>query len=489
MTDSKLTSLLKVLSEDEFKQFEKFVDSPYYNKGRDLTPFVKVLKTFYPEFNHKNLNNEFLFRKLFPGKKYDNVRSENLIRTLSSHLFRICKEFLIQIELEHQRSSKKYFLLNQLRRKKLYKEFDREYNSLNDEGETIGKGSVGYFVDQYLLNAVKRDCSLNRDDFGNSADFTVRASENILTAALISCFKFEDEKNLREAFNIKVRENILQPVLDNLNYDDLLPALKEKRSPFYPYIEIFYTIYRMNKFKNTTDHYYKLKELLKTHSALFGQAENYVLWNTMLTYAGINKLGNKEVFDIHKYILEHNVYKLSAKENFHIVLFRNIVLTASGIGEYKWLEEFIPKYSDELHQNHRDNMREYSMAYLYYTKSEFEKALDYLLNVEYNLFLYKIDIRVLRSKIYYELGYYEEGLSLVTASLSYLKTTNELPEFRKQSIGNFFKCLKALINIKSGSAYKREDLYELKLKAKDNLYIGFTDWLMEKIEEIELRRR
>jgi hypothetical protein len=242
----------------------------------------------------------------------------------------------------------------------------------------------------------------------------------------------------------------------------------------------------MNKFKNTGEDYYKLKELLKTHSVLFGQAENYVLWNTLLTYCGVNKLGVREEFDIHRYILENNVYQLSANHNFHIVLFRNIVLAASVIRECQWLEKFITDHTGELLVNHRDSMREYSMAHLYYAKSEFEKALDCILKIEYDLFLYKIDIKILRLKIYYELRYFEEGLSLVAATLSYLNNTSELPEYRKESLANFAKCLRTLINIKSGAKFKYEDLHELKFKIQNKIYPGILDWLLEKINEIEV---
>lgn len=484
MTSTKLIYLLKSLSPDEFKQFGKFVDSAYHNKGRDLSHLLRLLKSFYPEFSHRNLNNEYLFRKLFPEKDYDPLLSENLIRTLTSHLFRICKEFLIVLELESRKSTKQYLLLNQLRKRRLYKEFDKEFDNRHDQGEDISKGSVGYFVNEFLLSAVKRDCSLNRDDFGNSVEYTVRASENILTAALISCYKFEDEKNLAAAYNIVPRENMLQPLLEHLDTDKLLPAIKENNPGYYPYIEIFHSIYLMSKFRENTSYYFSLKELLKKYSAIFGRAENYVLWNILLTYCGVNRMDSKEVFGIHKHILENGIYKLSDKEDFHIVLFRNIVLNASATGEYKWLEQFIEKYSDDLHDNHRGNMRAYSMAYLHFAKAEFEKALESILKIKYNLFLFKLDLKILQLKIYYELGYFEEGLSLVATTLSYLKSTDELAPFIKESVGEYAKCLKDLIRIRTNFKKNKDDLSSLRLRAQKILYPNLTVWLMDKIDAV-----
>lgn len=485
MTDSKLINLLKSLSPDEFKQFEKFVDSSFYNKGRDLTPLMKVIKPFYPEFDDIKLTNEFLFKKIFPGKKYDKIRSENLIRTLSSHLFRICKEFLIYLELENQTVKKKYLLLNQLRKKGLYKEFDREFGSLDYETEDNSKGSIGYFFDEYLISSVKRDCSLNRDDFAEAFEYTIKASENTVAAALISCFKFEDEKNLAQAYNLNLGSNIVQPLLDNLNSVSFLNSLNKNGSRYFPYIEIFLTIYMMNKFRDKTEYFFKLKDLLKKYSAIFGHSENYVLWNILLTYCGINKLGARETFLLYRHILENGFYKLSQKEDFHIVLFRNIVIDTSSIFEYKWLEEFINKYSEELNENHRENMRAYSMAYLLFARSEFEKALENIMKIKYNLFLFKLDLKILQLKIYYELGFYEEGLSLVSATLSYINSTKELAEFIKESIGNFAKCMRELIKIRSDASSKKIDLHELKLKVKNIFHTNLSGWIMEKISEIE----
>lgn len=482
MADTKLINLLRSLSSDELKQFEKFVDSTYHNKGRDLAQFLKTLKPYYPGFNQKNLSNELLFKKLFPGKDFDELKSANHIRTLTSHLFRLCKDFLIQVELENQNTTRQYLLLNQFRKRRLYKEFDKEFDNRHDQDEEISKGSVGYFVNEFLLSAVKRDCSLNRDDFENSVEFTIRASENILTAALISCYKFADEKNLAAAYNIVPRENLLQPLLEHLDTDNLLPALKENNPGYYPYIEIFHSIYMMNKFRDNTSYYFSLKELLKKHSALFGRAENYVLWNILLTYCGVNRMGSKEVFGIHKHILENGIYKLSDKENIHIVLFRNIVLNASAEGEYKWLEEFIEKYSDDLHDNHRENMKAYSMAYLHFAKSEFERALEYILKIKYNLFLFKLDLKILQLKIYYELGYFEECLSLVSTTLSYLKSTDELAPFIKQSIGEYAKCLRDLIRFRTNPKTDMNDLFILRLKAQEIFYPNLSTWLVEKIE-------
>jgi len=484
MTESKLTNLFKALSSDEFRQLEKFIDSPYYNKGRDLMPFFKVLKTFYPDFGNKNLTNEFIYKKLFPGKQFEISKSDTAIRALSSHLLSACKEFLVQLELELHQSKKKYFLLNQLRRKKLYKEFDKEYNSISEDNAGYEKGSVRDFVDKYLTSAVKRDCSLDRDDFENSFEFTLQASENISVAALISLYKFEDEKNHVSGYGLTLRDNLLQVILENLNSVNFISEAGEINFRQYPYLQIFYGIYKMNHFKDNTE-YHKVKKLLKKHSSLFGQRENYALWNTLLTYSALNSLGRHEHLELFKYMLDNKIHKPLPSENFHIVLFRNLVLLGSHPEEYDWLEKFIEQYSPELHENHRDSMKNYSLAYLSFARSEFEKALDYILKIKYSLYLYKLDLKVLQLKIYYELGYYEEGLSLISTISSYLNESKEVNDISSRFFKVYIKCLRDLIKFRLNGNYKEIDLHNIKVTLNQINDNGLSGWLLLKVKEFE----
>ncbi|MCB0728950.1 MAG: hypothetical protein KDD00_15905, partial [Ignavibacteriae bacterium] len=114
MNDIKLIKLLKTLSAAEFSEFERFVNSPFFSTGRNLSDFFKCLKPFYPEFDNKNLSEEKIFLKLFPGKKFDPKTSVNLIHKFSSELHKLGKEYLIQTELRNDEGRKYFYLLNKL---------------------------------------------------------------------------------------------------------------------------------------------------------------------------------------------------------------------------------------------------------------------------------------------------------------------------------------------------------------------------------------
>jgi len=481
MKDTKLVGLLKSLSPEEFKDFEKFVASPYFSKGRDLVPFFRILKQFYPGFSDESLTQEFVFSGLFPGKKFDKVRSSNLIKTLSSQLFIMSKDFLIQIELNQDENKKRYFLLNQLRKKKLYQEFERTYKSLPEDESDPSKGTVGDFIAKYFIELAFRDYSLDRDDFENSYEANLKTAEYTLLAGLINTFKHQDEINIARGYNLPVRENLLKALLGNADADGIIKYLRDSKHPMLEYIEVYYLIYKMNIEPQDKSRYYLVRKMLQERAGLFGQIENYTLWNILLSYCNISNLPVEEHFYIFDHILENGIYRKSDSEDFHIVLFRNIVLVASSLNKIEWLRKFLDKYSGEIHPDHRTDMRQYTYAMLNFSEGDFGEALALIQKIRFELFLYKPDMRVLQLKIFYKLEYYEQLHSITDSTLHFLRYNKELREEFKDSVKNLIKYIKELVKIKTGTPSKSDSEF-LRKKIKEEAFLGQRQWLLDELK-------
>lgn len=486
MKDSKLINLLKRLTPEEFREFEKFTASPFFSKGRDLLPFIRILKTFYPEFESENLNGEFFFRKLYPGKNYDSVRSANLVKTLSSQLFLLCKDYLIQIELKSDEKRMSYYLLNQLRKKKMYSEFEKDFKSLQTGKSGSHKGSAVEFIEKYFAESLYRDYCLDRDDFENSFEANLKASEYSLLTGLINTFKHQDELNVAHGYNLKVRKNIMDFFLDSADIDKFYELVKKDNHPLFNFIEVYYLLYKMNKFPEDKEYYFKLKEILRKRSDLFCQSENYVLWNTMLSFCNIQNMHLDEHFFIYNHILENGIYKKSQEEDFHIVMFRNIVVVSSVLEKVGWLEKFIAKYSAEIHKDHRSDMVNYSLAVVNFLNGKFTEALVNIQKIKYELFLYKIDVRILQLKIFFKLEYYDQIYSVIDSTLHFLKTNTELrPEF-KESIKNFIKYLKELIKLKLKINISKTETDYVTKNISNEIYLGQKNWLLSEAGKLKL---
>jgi len=486
LKDSKLTEVLRSFSAEELKSFEKFLNSPFFNFGRDLTPFFKIVRSYYPDFSHKKFTAEHIYSKLYPGK----TRSGNInqtIKTLSTELINSCKKFFEQVEFGKDLNHRNYYLCNQLRTRKLYKDFDKEYKHSAGQQKKSDKGGIPDFIDRYFINAVFRDYSLDRNDFLNAFESTLAADENIVSAAIMMCFMIEDMKNISTGYNLPLRYTLMNNVIENLDPERLLFEMKKNNDRFYPYVLIFFMIYKMNKYKEKREYFYELKKLLIEHKDLFGQSENYMFWNILLSYCSFNGLSKTEFIAIYDHMLKNNIYK-RPDEDFHIVLFRNIIIVKAIACEFEWLENFIEKYSGELHIEYRENMYNFSYAHVNFAKGNFETALEYISKVSYDVFIFKIDVRILLLKTYYELSYVEQAYSLIDSTLHFLKSTSEFSDESKFEYRTFVQHIREILKLRFSEKTDPHlvSFLEKKIGEGSTNNAGQTDWLLLKIKDMKV---
>ena len=99
MKKPKLFTLLSAFSKEELKKFEKFIASPYFNNERNFKPLYKILKQHHPSFDDPNLSEEKIFKKLYPGKHYDE-KSALSMRVLQSQMAGMAEKFMYYEALE-----------------------------------------------------------------------------------------------------------------------------------------------------------------------------------------------------------------------------------------------------------------------------------------------------------------------------------------------------------------------------------------------------
>jgi len=190
---------------------------------------------------------------------------------------------MVHSELKRDGMRRNYYLLDQLRKKKDYNEFEKEYKDVQKEKDDPLKGSAMDFIKKYFISSALNDYSSDRDDFENAFEFSLSTSEYLVAAALISSFKHEEYKNLSDCYNLKVRNNLMDNLLEHLDSEKLIEKMKSNNDRFYPYVIIFYMI-KMNKHKDNTKYYFDLKKLLKEYNHVFGTMEKFALWVMMETY-------------------------------------------------------------------------------------------------------------------------------------------------------------------------------------------------------------
>lgn len=487
MTNSKLIRLLKALDKIEFKELEKFVASPFFKAGKSVEQVFKVLKQYYPEFDEKKISKEVLFKKLYPGEKYLPESADNKLKIIFSRFYKVCLDFLVQLELNGDRSRQNYYLLNQLKLKRLDVEFEKVYAESLQESELM-KGSPIDFIDKAYLAGVRKTYAMRKDNYRETFDYSFDMREYFVISALINCFKHDSEKIVMASYSLGARNTLMSSLFENLDIEGLLDSMKKNNDRFYPYILTYYTIALMQKNPGDISHYIKLKQIMTDYGSSYGRIEKFAIAVIMESYCAKNYDGtgkdiySAEQFELYKYMIDNKIYKVTGDESFNTILFRNMINCAFRNKQFDWLKMLSDKYSDELLPNHRSNMRNYIDALISLHGKDFTKTLNHINQIDYEVFHNKADIRVLLLMVHYELDNLEQVHSGIDAIVQFTKTTSKMSAVVKEQVKNFTRYLKHLTKLKEQNL--NSDASYLKKQISEEKCIMNKDWLLEKLDEL-----
>ncbi len=83
MYNSSLVEIIKSFSSSDIKRFDEFLNSPFFNKKPTVIKLWDDLKSFYPEFNSKEISKKNTYERIVPGKKYNYGTMKNMIFDLT----------------------------------------------------------------------------------------------------------------------------------------------------------------------------------------------------------------------------------------------------------------------------------------------------------------------------------------------------------------------------------------------------------------------
>jgi hypothetical protein len=488
MKDSKLINLIKTFTLHEFRELELFIESPYFNRGRDLSAFFKCLKKYYPGFED-NFSEENFYEKLYPGKKYDKLKSKTLIHTLSSEMFKLCKEFLIQTGLNEDSHRREYYLLNRLREKRSYKEFEKILNNSTASNELPEKGGVLDFINQFYSAQNSMVYYIENGDISKAVESILSQGECLAVAALIKGYQNHELRIAAKTHNVNFRENLIDNLMSHLDSEGVLEVMKKNNDKFYPYVLVNYSAYLMMKHTEDHKYYFEFKKMVDEYYSLFGQSERFYLYAMLISYCSLQCLNDntgifgREQFEIHKRSVELGLYKNSENDIMDIVKFRNIALSAFSLNETDWFETFVNDFINELKPEYRENMRHFSFAYVHFGRKEFGKSLENLILVHDDFFYFKMDAKRLLLLIYFELGYFDQANSLIKSIKEYIANTKDLSENLKDRERIFIKVVNELLKVKESG--NKKDIRILESEISKDIKLTLKKWLLEKMSELK----
>jgi hypothetical protein len=191
----------------------------------------------------------------------------------------------------------------------------------------------------------------------------------------------------------------------------------------------------------------------------------------------------RESFEVYNFVLENKLYSDSEKGKINFIDFISILISALRVKEYEWASDFVDKFKHKLEDNEKTNAANYGYARLNFEKGNFSKANQYLSRVNFEALFYKIWVKNLQIRIFYEMGWFEEALNHIDNFGRFVTSNLMLTEKDVKGNISFLKFTKRLIGIKT--TYDHKELNDLLYDAEKEIYINGRDWIMSKINELK----
>jgi hypothetical protein len=477
MKNRQLIKLLKTFTPKEIKKFSEFLLSPYFNKNKNVIKLYELLRKAYPDF--EKLSKEKLFAKIFPGKKF----KDNNLRVIIHQLHNNARDFIAvdrfmksEYEIDYE-----VVLLFELLKRGMDEESKREIDKTILRINKSEVKDVEYFLAKYDIEYKKLFYFQKKYKDKYEKYFT---KSNIETPF----------KNLAYFFLIKVltfqsfilNTKILYKVeIDTTLLDKLIACYDIESFSDVPLIQIYYNMVMALKNKDEK-YFYNIKDLLLRNEKQISITRQYDIYINLENYcrrkirAGVIKF-KREFFEILKLDLDKKIYKIEPymSQNFY----KNTLQNAAELKEFEWAENFIESYKNELHPDYREAVYCYCKAFLETEKNNFEKSLDYLSKLTTDELYLKIDVKLLQTRLYYELNEYDVLNSVIDSMRHFIKSNKFISENRKTQYSTFIKLLSALNNVRlKKDEFKIKELKENISSAED---LQWKDWFMKKVEELE----
>jgi hypothetical protein len=479
MKNSKLASLLSKLSQKEFKDFGKFLKSPYFNSNSNIIKLYDIIAKYFPELEHEKLSKENLYSFVYPKEKYN----DSTTRGLLSSMLKLAEEFLAHESLRNDTFRFNEFMLNELSCRGIHDLFNTNIKSLRTEIETKKSEEEDYYFLRYRMETMvnsqlsKTYVPLTQKDI--PGDINANDTDNILIYFFIAILKrYNYLLTKTGSFNVSINLNFLDEIIQYLSKQDLQKT---------PLLNYHYNRAMMYLSSWDKKYFFALKKILHENYNEFIHEDRYNILGTLQNFlvqkirAGADELV-EEQYELYKFAMEKDILTFDSVEYLHPVLFSNVVSSAINLKKPEEAKEFIHKYTERLDPERKETAVNFNLAKVYFAEKKFDEAIESLSNVQQEDVFYKFWIKSLCSQIYYEKNYTEELILLLDTYKSFLNNNIIINQSLKETHTTYIGFLSRLIKLKD--IPDKHELGFLKHEIQNAKTIINKDWLIEKINAL-----
>lgn len=481
----KITRLLRLINSYEWSHFERFVASPYFNKGRNYIPLLRILKKFHPEFDNEKVTKEFLHSKLYPGKKFN----EDVMNTVLSGLSSLCEDFFLQLN----------FNRNPQKEIRLLKEYSkRGYDSgasrlcMKISGESKGKpiGSMMFFENLDKVDAVQAFYAMNYDKTKRSKALH-DGLQNLICFTMIQSSIFKKELLLYgKRYSVGGSDATLsEELLSAIDTEKIIRTMESSGSESYLILKLYnLLVEQLNDIENDKP-FFELKQILNSNR---GKLDEDTVKKIMLNLVSVCNMKHnhgkkefmKESYSLMKHLAECRFYdNIEDSPHFPPSHFRNIVKAGIALNDIEWVREFVNDNAGKLERSISSSIKNYSLAKIDFAEGNYDSVIVNLSKVETDNLVFRLDVRKLSAMTYFETRSYENLRSLLNAYLRMASKSAPKSEDILTRHRNFIRHMQHLVNfIESSKPDKTELLASYEVLKRENT--SEKSWLIEKYSSL-----
>lgn len=479
MKNTKLASLLSKLDKNEFKDFGKFLRSPYFNSNNNIVKLYDLIGKYFPDFKHEKLTKENIYSYIYPKEKYN----DSTARGLLALMLKLGEEFLAVTHLKKDNYHFKDFLMSELAERKVYDLFNIHLKSARAELDKSPSKDDDYFFVKFrietLLSSIESKSYLPLTQKDIPGDMHTRDTDNLINYFLIALMKrYNYLLTKTGSLNVSTELKFFDEVMNYLGKIDLTEI---------PVLNFHYNRAMLYKTNMSPKYFLLLRKIYFEQFENLDHTERYNLFSTLQNFCVRNKkIDGEDVpliqYNLYKFAIEKDILTFDEYEPINHILFSNIVSSMVTHGKINEAKEFIENYNERLAPERMDSAVNLNMAKIYFKEKIYEKVLECLAQVQNDDVFYKAAIKNMYAMTYYEMDYIEELILLLDTYRSFLNGNNLIVQRLKNNHFNFINVLSKIIKLKDIG--KKSEIEYLRYETENlDSSISHT-WLLSQIDKL-----